>query len=247
MKEITISHRRHFGEAFLMTTRDLFVSEVPRSTLTLLRIAHTASCKHSYNSDTVSRLRRYCLSWQASLLCARIGMATPPIQLHTSGAYLDLYPLLFTPPRWYTDARLSSGRYGSDKVLGDPTSFAERGNWEEGRNRRKQVRNGWWKDSKGRERIKCRDRARYVTSVTASASVTVVSPLSLPLLLLLLLDSATVCSTSGVAKFGSSTRWFLIVLGFEPHVYNIVLRSRWLSRRIPVTFAPANSAKVESQ
>ena len=54
-------------------------------------------------------------------------MATPPIQLHTSGAYLDLYPLLFTPPRWYTGARLSSGRYGSDKVLGDPTSFAERG------------------------------------------------------------------------------------------------------------------------
>lgn len=85
--------------------RDLFLSQVPPSTLALLAspipLLVTTSCNHP---ETVSRPVLFELT-SFPVMRENRYVYQPPIQLHTSGAYLDLYPLLFTPPRRYTGAR----------------------------------------------------------------------------------------------------------------------------------------------
>lgn len=94
---------------------------------------------HSCNFEMVSRLRRYCLSWQASPLCARIGAATPLIQLHTQVALIWISIRFCLHHRVGTAVRISFVeriRQSSRERL--PSRNCYEG-WN--RRRRKQVRN----------------------------------------------------------------------------------------------------------
>lgn len=148
-------------------------------------IVYTASCNQPLLATAPRRSRGYAgIVWVDKLP----GYARESVRLHRLSNFIQVAPIWISirfclHHRVGTPVRISSGEMRIQQSSRDlPRGTRNRG---EGRSRRerKQARNGWRKDSKGRERIKCRNRARNVTDVV-SASVAVASPLP-PLLPLL--------------------------------------------------------------
>lgn len=176
--------------------RDLFVLNIAQSTLiSSAPLMPLLASNHSCNFEMVSRLCRYCLSWQASPLCARIGTATPLIQLHTQVALIwisirfCLHHRVGTPVYISSVERIrqsSRERLPSRNWMKDGSKSERNGDGSKPGTRMKRTR-----DSKGWERIKCRDR--NVTGVAASAFVTVVYAV--------VRLCVAVCGTSGVADW----------------------------------------------
>lgn len=131
--------------------------------------------------------------WVDSLLWARIGAVTAPIQLYTSGAYLDLYPLLFTLARQYTGARLLREQIRQSSRL--PSRNVKSG--RKTRRTEPQVR----QEEEGRD-----ERGSNVAIVMSPVSLL----FRLLLLLLLLLGSTSPSAVHLVllSSFGSSTDCF---------------------------------------
>jgi len=132
---------------------------------------------HSCNLEMVSRLRRYCLSWQASPLCARIGAATPLIQLHTQVA------LIWISIRFCLHHRVGTPVHISfvERIRQSSRERLPSRNWDEGwnRRRRKQVRNEGETNEGGTRRDERESNVAIVMSLVSLFLLSLLSPMPL--------------------------------------------------------------------